>query len=167
MIIAIVGPDRVGKTTLYNALLANRDKHGLRDAVFVPALPFNKELVPHLHLIDPYVFKLWDCLHDPNKLYVCDRHPYVDSEVYATVYGRMPFAHTPPKNLHPVLLQLPTEELLRRRDPDDPDPDAVYAAYELVLRKYHHLSIDAQLPLTNQMSRVETVVAIWRNKLHA
>lgn len=81
MIVTLEGPDRAGKTTLYEAL------KGRMNAVFVSSLPMNERLIPLMHLVDIRQIELWKYLYDPHKLYICDRSPFVSGPVYAALRG--------------------------------------------------------------------------------
>lgn len=78
MILALEGPDRAGKTSVFELL-----KPHLPDARFVPSLSMPEGVPPGL--LVSRLAQLWEVLYEPKKLYVCDRSLFVSGPVYAKV----------------------------------------------------------------------------------
>lgn len=79
MILALEGPDRAGKTSVFDAL------KGCVDAVYVPSLSL-PDGVPAGLLVSKLA-ELWEQLYDDSRLYVCDRSLFVSGPVYAALSG--------------------------------------------------------------------------------
>lgn len=138
MLVSVVGPDRVGKTTLFGRLVRE-----LPSAVVVPSVPFAAELLPVARAVEERTAALWKALYDPRQFYLSDRCPFVDNFVYAKVFGRP--TEWPERLLEEWRLQLrcvylyaPAEELRARAEPGDPDPQLTMDAYAEVLRGVEH-----------------------------
>lgn len=86
MILSIVGPDRVGKTTLFEGLRSH-----VQGAVFVPSVPWSIKLTPVVDAIADRTEALWEALYRPELVYVCDRGPFVDNCAYSRM--RSPCIH--------------------------------------------------------------------------
>ena len=139
MIFALEGPDRCGKTSLFEEL-----KSCLPNCVFVPRLPVDKSLLPVMRSVEARNDALWRALYDERKLYICDRHLSVSNQVYSLLYDREPldvsFWYG---RVHPVYLRVPANELARRhavaRDDlfDVKCYEYVCSLYESVLTKFH------------------------------
>jgi hypothetical protein len=160
MLVALEGPDRVGKTTLFDAL------QGRIDAVFVPCIPMAAELMPFVDLLEPRTVALWKALYDPSKLYISDRCPFVSNIVYAQVYGRSPRSYPDwYEEVSPVYLRAPAR-VLRARPADalPQDYDAVLRVYDRVVTLFATgLILDATMPLEKQIGRVVQHVGDLRN----
>lgn len=78
MILALEGPDRAGKTSVFEALKCRVD------AVFVPSLSLPDGVPPGL--LTSRLAVLWEAMYDPNRLYICDRCLFVSGPVYAALY---------------------------------------------------------------------------------
>jgi thymidylate kinase len=149
MIVALEGPDCCGKTTLFRALAGR-----LPEAVFVPSLPQSKELFAVMPAVEARQLALWDCLYDPSKLYVCDRHVAVSALVYDALFCRQapPIADQWFREVRPVYLGVPLDELERRfAGRGDEYVDASMLArtlllYSEVLKKFRCLRLDGTLP---------------------
>jgi hypothetical protein len=87
MLVAIEGPDRAGKTTLFQEL---RKLVGAvrSDIVFVPALPMEASLLANMAAVERRTEYLWRQLYDPGLTYICDRHVSISAWVYDRLYGR-------------------------------------------------------------------------------
>jgi thymidylate kinase len=141
-IVALEGPDRAGKTTLFNAL------RGRVDAVFVPSFPSSKELLPLMPLVDSRQIMLWEALYDPSKFYICDRTPFVSGPVYDKLYGRRSVISMKLlSELHVFYLRLSAEELCRRNREDalfdNANYDRVVAFYDEEVERHRHTILDA------------------------
>lgn len=130
MILAIEGPDRVGKTTVFEELRLR-----MRGPVFVPNVPFDARLMPVIDLLQDRTIALWEALYDRTRFYVCDRVPFVGNIVYAHVYGRRVPSYPKWEAEIRVVYLRATSEVLRTR-PADPLPqnyDKVVAIYDQVI----------------------------------
>lgn len=116
MILAIEGPDKSGKTTLWNALKGRLPGNPW----FVGQLPPADGFWPEAELRQE---ALWSYLHDPAKLYVCDRFFAVSSPVYDRLFKRRTLIA--PELWRPRVLvayvDVPLAELWRRHsaEPDE------------------------------------------------
>lgn len=81
MIFALEGPDCSGKTSTFECLR-------VRDAVMVPSSSIAPQLMPVMSWVEERNEALWRALHDPRRLYICDRHVAVSSRVYSRVFDR-------------------------------------------------------------------------------
>lgn len=84
MIFAIEGPDKSGKTTVFEQLRKHRPQLGR----YVPALPLDPALLPVMHLVEQRQAHVWEALYDPKTTYICDRHFAVSGKVYDVFFGR-------------------------------------------------------------------------------
>lgn len=119
MIVSIEGPDKSGKTTVFEEV--KRRLAG--QAVFVPSIHTPKELFPVMPFVERRQSDLWELLYDPMKLYVCDRHVATSGAVYSVVMGRplmVDLAVWKPR-LYMAYIRVPLDELLRRHEaePDE------------------------------------------------
>jgi len=138
LLICLEGPDKCGKTSMFNAL------RGKVDAVFVPGLPIAKELFPVMYLAELRNVKLWELLYDPSRLYVCDRSPLVTHNAYSMVYGRR-FVHSDllQRETRIAYFKVPEAELRRRyaaigdENFDAENYSKLLAAYDHVLRDFN------------------------------
>jgi len=164
VIIALEGPDRCGKTTLFNAL-----KKELRDTAFVPSLPYGKELLPVMQYMEARAEALWRALYDPSRVYVCDRCFAFSNVVYGALYGREQLCDVSGwlPELRILYIDVPLKELERRyAEVGDDMFDAarykdVLNLYEKFLPEYEHVRLDGT---SNELVRnaVEAVVC-WRS----
>lgn len=136
-ILALEGPDRCGKSTLFAQLKS------VFDATFVAGQPHAEKLLHVMPYVEVWQESLWSCFYDPAKLYVVDRSFTVTPEVYSRLYRR-PLLIDPEKwrsEQFVVYFEVPAVELQRRavRDGDPFDP-ALYVEckqlYLSVLDKY-------------------------------
>ena len=81
MILALEGPDRCGKTSVFKELA--KTERG----VFVPSLSFPPELHHVRGLVCSRLAQLWELMYRREELYVCDRSLFVSGPVYAALYG--------------------------------------------------------------------------------
>lgn len=146
MILALEGPDCCGKTTVYEEL--ERRWKGQPDWCFVPRLPNSKALMAVMPEVELRQAALWCALHDPRRLYVCDRHVCVSAPVYDAVYGRP--CHVDGmlvEHIRAVYFEVPGAELLRRykqRGDDLFDAEnygKLKREYERVLPRFQHTRI--------------------------
>ena len=167
MILTLEGPDCSGKTTVFNAL---REKHPDL-GVYVPSVPVPAALKPFMAQLELRQDLLWQFLHIPDRLYICDRHVSVSAPVYAAVHGRtflcdtlhwLPYVHI-------VYFDLPGHELRRRmlvRGDDSVDSSmlaVIQRQYEYVLGEYEGLlRLWADRPVDEL---VATVVRYVKEKL--
>lgn len=129
MIVAIEGPDCAGKTTLLSQL-------HWPSAAFVPRRRCTVEELAAAQYTNRAIDHLWRLLHDPDRLYICDRFHAVSDPVYAPIYGRrcddFSYWYTRVK----VVLLMPPLELLRRRHADRGDPHFDAMQYERCIYGY-------------------------------
>lgn len=142
MILALEGPDRAGKTTMWTEL-----QQHLR-ATFIPRLPLSSHLLPFMHLCEQRELELWKLLHRESELYVMDRSPFVSGPVYDRLYNR-------PSNdvsywydrVKVAYVDTPLPELKRRYKATGDklfaagNYEAICAHYRDVLRDFEHIRI--------------------------
>ena len=110
MILALEGPDRAGKTTIFHRLAGYFP--GVR---LVPGAPLQACLLPHMAAVEERNSFLWQHLWDGGNT-LCDRHFSVSGQVYDELYGRKPnidyrcWHH----RVVPVYFDVPIAELERR-----------------------------------------------------
>lgn len=148
MLVSLEGPDRAGKSTLFQALRAD---HRLTDVVFVPSLPATKNIMAIMGEVEIYAERLWRHLYDPTKLYIVDRHMALSAKVYAQLNDRsvneFPYWKT---QSWIVYVDVPLNELRRRyaAAKDELFDDAQYAKlkflYEQEVRRYQYYRIDGR-----------------------
>lgn len=146
MIIALEGPDRCGKTTLFLAL------QGRLKAKFVPGLPLHRSLMPVMSHVERRQDALWRMLYEPSRLYVTDRHLSVSSLVYSELYNRDPvdvrFWYDKVQVLY---LDVPTKELERRHKLtgdalfDFANYERVKRCYMKALQNFDHAMLDGTM----------------------
>lgn len=162
MIVAIEGPDRVGKTTVWRALMAEAEFAGAR---FVPNVSADSALIGAGDAVqlasEMRVDAWWRALYVPRTLYVCDRCPFVSNLVYAVVHGRS----TGDRN--DVLRAWADRLFIARLDADDDvllsrgaTPTEVSAAfvYRSVLAGLRSTRIDASKPRIEVVNDVKEVL---------
>lgn len=156
MLVAITGPDRVGKTTLFNSLKGRVIAH------FVPGVPTPAALRPHMRYVEELSTSLWTALYDPSKVYIADRCPYVDNLVYAKVYGRHAFKLP----LHMlgevrVLLLTAPHSVLAQRRMDEWDPRDETAAFDWATGFFRREVIDATQSPTHVLETAVRCIRDW------
>lgn len=161
------GPDLCGKTTLFGRLRT------CVLATFVPGLPLDPVLVPHMAHVEARQEALWAALYDPSKLYVCDRHFSVTNRVYAQLYGRpcADYSRWYPE-LRVLYLYSPLSMLLNRhaeRGDKIAQPEhfgRVLELYDAVLARLPHVvRLDAQLSLHELAVECMQRIGVWRQIL--
>jgi hypothetical protein len=163
MLVVLEGPDRAGKTTLFEAL--RRAYPGL--AVYVPNTPFDEREIPVLDLIKRRSLDLWKALYDPEKLYVCDRSPFTSNVVYAEVYGR-PAEYYPEWDTQIRVLYLEADEALLQSRPKDSIPQdysKVLQAYAKLLPRWPYWKVRASLPPVEMLRIAADFVKAARNSM--
>ena len=142
MLAALEGPDRAGKSSVFEAL-----RFKLPTATFVRGLPDAAALLGVMQHVERWQEQLWRDLYDGDTLYILDRSFCVTPEVYARMYARqLMFDPIPWRRKHYVFPILPPAHVLRGRGPDPAFDAARYeeclSAYGRVLLQYprvHHL----------------------------
>jgi thymidylate kinase len=139
MIIAVEGPDRAGKTTLFEAIRAS----GFI-ARYVPNVPTPLSLLPHMLEVQRRADNLWRALYDPSIKHVCDRHLAVSSQVYDRLFGREPLDVSFWREKIRVVYMRPSlETLLARWTPDEQSDPKLYARalelYDETVASYPHI----------------------------
>lgn len=157
-IIAIEGPDKCGKSTLF-AKLRDAD---LLFARFTDVPPYGlrrMRIASELALRD---LELWEALYDPKTLYVCNRHVIISDAVYSALYKRPRLrASILAASIGVVYIDVPTDELARRHEEcaEDvqgrDDYDRVKRQYRTVLQYFHHTVITADYDLYKVASSIE------------
>lgn len=164
MIVALEGPDLCGKSTLFDAL------REVLVAVYVPRLPLDLALLPHIAAAEARNEALWRALYDPSKLYISDRHFTVTDAVYSRVYGRprVDYSFWLPE-LCIVYLDAPLDLLLYRynqRGDDTTDSSvlgALLAAYDDVLDEFPRVTeLDASLRVPQLAALCVDAILKWR-----
>lgn len=144
MIIAIEGPDRSGKSTLFEQL-----RRSLQWARFVPSLPMSPALFKHIAEVEARQACLWEALYDSRQCYICDRSLFVTGLVYDRIYGRpsMDIELWRPQ-IRVLYVEVPVEELQRRHAATgDPLFEAdryaeVIGVYNEIIQGFVHARID-------------------------
>lgn len=145
MLVVLEGPDRCGKTTLFN-LMRGR----LKNFLFLDALPLPKELMPVMSFVEQRQEAVWKQLYNNRQNYLCDRHFAVSSLVYDEFYKREHLIDSMhwAGQMTVVYLQVPVEELVRRcKDAPDAfmDPsryEELLAVYDRVLKEFRCVYFD-------------------------
>lgn len=140
MLISIVGPDRVGKTTLFESL--KRESHLFK---FVGGLPVDPVLMPYMQHVEAHYFHMWEQLYEPSRVYITDRSSFLDALVYSEMYGR-PLPHFDCAWMDCsrfILLDAPTEVLQARGDPIEKDFGKARELYRKHTSVYQRSVIDA------------------------
>lgn len=110
-IIAIEGPDKCGKSTLFEQL---RDS-GLLAAKYVHLPSFSKR---RMHIASELALRdleLWEALYNPRQLYICDRHVIISDAVYSKLYGRSTLRNSVlAPHLGVLYIDIVIEELVHR-----------------------------------------------------
>lgn len=162
MLVAIEGPDRVGKTSVWRLLMAEPE---FVDARFVPNVSADGALLAAgdaVQLASEMRVNAWlQALHVPSVLYVCDRCPFVSNLVYAVVHGRDPAPRAAALSawadqLFVVHLDA-SESLLVSRGATPVEVEAA-AVYRAVLRGVRCVSIDAGQPLVEVVEAAKEVL---------
>lgn len=144
MILAIEGPDRAGKTTLFRAL-----QPLLPDARFVPLPSFSISSADDL---TRHNLAIWSAVHEDSRLYVCDRSSFVSSQVYERLRGTVPPDVSAWRDRVAVVYLAASygELLCRHRATEDyvgmVDAPRVLELYEAELPKWRCLRLDATRP---------------------
>jgi thymidylate kinase len=144
VIIALEGPDKSGKTTVFHCLQAMR----LR-AKFVPSVPIHPDLMPVMHHVERRQADLWSLLYDKSKMYVADRHFAVSAPIYDAIFNR-PVLNVSSwiKELFVVYFDVPIPILEQRyRSVGDALFDAKHYAiakrlYETAIRQFRYVKLD-------------------------
>lgn len=168
MIFALEGPDKSGKSTLFEAC-----KHALESSVrFVQGLATPAALLPYMAQICAGQARLWEQLYEPKRVYFCDRNLFLTSLVYDELHGRettLNIARWIPE-VRILYLEVPLEELQKRHTES---PDALLLAsqlpklvslYEKHLRKFMCYRLDGTLLRHQLVSLVASIVNMpsWR-----
>jgi thymidylate kinase len=132
VIFALEGPDRCGKTTVFELL---RDK--LPEACFVPPIPLPSQLMPVMSYVEQRQAFIWEALYDPKRIYVCDRHFTVSSYVYDSLFGRPHSVDLTPwiPRVRMIYFLCPVQEL-KRRHLETGDPHFPISKYEQATELY-------------------------------
>jgi thymidylate kinase len=110
-ILAIEGPDRSGKTTLFNALKM-RMPWARRLKLHTPP-----ELFPYMRLVDERELTLMAAMYDPDVTYIMDRSVFVSGQVYAKNRGETPVNVAEWRSeVYVAYLDVHTDILLRRHE---------------------------------------------------
>lgn len=142
-ILALEGPDRCGKTSVFLGL------QGRVDATFKPSYSIHPDLFPHMQHVDVYEAAIWQSLY-VKQLVIADRFFAVSAQVYAAIHGRPPFAlhNMWKREVIVVYFDVPVEELRRRHAATgDPQFDIeryseVKRLYEVTIRKFKYIRVD-------------------------
>lgn len=166
MLVSLEGPDRAGKSTLFQALRAD---HRLVDAVFVPSLPATKNIMAIMGEVEVYAERLWRHLYDPTKLYIVDRHMALSAKVYAQLHGRAvnEFPYWKMQSWI-VYVDVPLSELRRRyaAAKDELFDDELYAKlkylYEQEVRRYQYFRVDGKKPTKELVDQLVPLIESLR-----
>lgn len=163
MILAIEGPDKSGKTTLWRAL-----KAALPSATFVGRLPLPPALFPVMASVELRDSVLWEALYDGSKLYVCDRHLAVSGRVYDAFYGRETLFDWRPWVGRTLVAFLRVDEaVLRERCRTEGDEYCLPDDYPRLCRLYDEVLADFDVlevsgTVDEEVCRVVEAVETWR-----
>lgn len=167
MIVALEGPDRCGKTSVFNAM---RERYPDL-AKYVPGLPLHAALFPHMAYVELRDSALWGALYDRDRVYVCDRHFAVSAQVYSSVHGRTCAVDCSAwkRELRVVYFDCPLSVLRERHAVagDELFPAGMYAAvleqYERALLQYRTVRVDSTQPPDRTAEVVATYVQLLRS----
>lgn len=158
MIIALEGPDGVGKTTCFEALRASGR---FPRAKFVG--------VKGGRAVERACTDMWRALYDHDTLYICDRFCAVSDNVYSKLHGRP--VESSREGWQPevrlLLLRLPVDELRRRlRERGESELEAWLSAaltdlYETERLHWVNECVDASRPLNVLMDQVSSYIDGW------
>jgi len=160
-IVSLEGPDKSGKTTLFQAL------QGRLHATFVPTLPMTSDILKIVDQVERCFERLWISLYDPSKTYIVDRHMSLTNVVYGRLYGRPVSTHNESFwRRQSVILYLDCPLVtLKQRWTTSPDPLFDMAKYERLVqiyreevRKYRYIRLDASRPIKELIDVVKGVV---------
>lgn len=171
MIIAIEGPDRAGKTTLFHNL---RKYEGI-NAFYVPNVPTTLALLAGIECAERKCVAILEGMYDERALYVFDRCPIVSNLAYAFKYKRetedkLRLAANWKGEIRVVYLTALAEDLKARRADDiDGDVEASMKAYDETMRYFTHqrLYTGGQDPRTISKLVAEKIRSWWREKTRA
>lgn len=143
MIIAIEGQDGSGKSTVFNHL--NRIFHG---AEFIQFKETPKEYIDNIGVLEPFMFKLFEQMYDPAKVYICDRFFSVSSRVYArmrntvSVFEDVGLDAWVMPEMHVIWLDQRVEIMWTRRLSQDENWDRVLReAYRAIMKEINPASL--------------------------
>lgn len=153
MILALEGPDRSGKTSVFEQLKSRVD------AVFIPSLSMPPGVPPGL--LVSKLAELWELLYDEEKLYICDRSLFVSGPVYAAVLGsEYPYEWARWKYRVRVVYFDASDTLLEMRCRATGEPfDAgelrlVRQQYSEVLKHFQRIDLDGSRPTDELVEEV-------------
>lgn len=165
MLIALEGPDRAGKTTVFNRL------RKLIPAHFVPTMHITPALLACMGDVERRQIELWDALYDSDKLYICDRSVFVSAPVYDRLYGRpvTRFAACWYDRTKVLYFDAPAEVLRERHAAtgdklfDASKYELVQGLYKAVLSRYACTVLNATRTVPEMtLAAVEAIVK-WQN----
>lgn len=164
-ILALEGPDKSGKTTIFHELQSMR----LR-AKFMPSISPPPQLIPVMHLVEQRLHMVWRTLYDRSKLYIVDRHFTVSGPVYDALYGRQQMDVSAwYKEVTVVYFDVPVDVLEARHnhEGDDTFDASSYARakklYESVIRKFKYVRIDGTRPIADIAVEVKILAESLRS----
>lgn len=144
-IVAIEGPDKCGKSTLYEKLKALA---WLNPPQFVNPASYGKDRMHMAEVLSVRELEMWEALYDPSRLYVCNRHILITDAVYSEMYNRKKLRDSwLEMHLFVLYIDVPLEELVRRykeSSEDIQDPRRYQEArtlYWKALSNFQHLVI--------------------------
>lgn len=174
MLIAIEGPDKSGKSTLFRELRETwAEPASQQFPVFVPGLPMDKALLPHMHWIEQRQAALWDAVYDEKRVYICDRSVFVSAPVYDQVYNRPLFNLTDEwrQRVRVLYVDCPMRVLLARyaKEPDTVFDSALYertvAAYwHVIISNFQFFTLNSECSLHAMTVEAIKRIHIWRAK---
>lgn len=144
-IVAIEGPDKCGKSTLFAKL---QNCGAFPGAKFIDAPSFKREQMCIAHILAARDLQMWELFHDPRQLYVCNRHTITSDAVYSALYCRPGLRPSPLEaDIGVLYIDVRTEELQRRHseckeEVQNPKHYAlVKQLYEGVLQRFPHARV--------------------------
>lgn len=154
MIYVLEGPDRSGKTTLFNGIVCCRKLQ-------MPKL--SKQAFQHIVEIEAIELSMWNAMYVGQEL-LLDRSLFISGRVYAKLYGRNQVDASGWHNKITVLyLDAPLSLLLSRTRTDDKFDNANYQRllelYEEELKSWPRLyRLDASLPTERLVEIASSII---------
>lgn len=144
-IVAIEGPDKCGKSTLFQAL---KQLEWPVPPQFIETPSYGKERMHVAAELSLRELEMWETFYRPDTLYVCNRHVLVTERVYSWLYNRKVLRSSwLQEEVLVAYLDVPVEELQRRHslcreEIQDPSKyETVRHIYHRVLERFAHVLV--------------------------
>lgn len=163
MIIALEGPSRSGKSTIFRYLQST-----FAGVHYIGRVPTPKQLLPYMEYVEVIQEGLFRELYQADKVYVTDRNFCVSSMVYAQLNSRPSLIDVKPwlSHLRVIYLDVSVGMLqLRNNESTQPDLQVDFVRlkqiYEDVLPTFHHVRVNGDARVSEIADQVSKAIKIF------